>query len=204
MKSACWDTIEPEITLEEASKYFTGGWSYHPAQMMAALNNVVFDNTLRILEFGAGKGTLGLVNLLTDRGIPFEYVSYENNPAYIPKTDKVKFIMYDEFPANLAEVPFLADLILVDGPNGVSRIKWYPLIREIWYLHTVLVIDDFSHYKEFETELDKNFKYEMIEDVNLGKQKWSAEVSWRTVCLRKNIRYKNGIPTTPQSESDSI
>ena len=77
------------------------------------------------------------------------------------------------------------DFILIDGPTGVSRKYWYSKITNNVKSGTIILIDDWCHYQEFEDALVNDFgskiKYEIIEtrkeydpkaDAHLGYKSW--------------------------------
>lgn len=69
------------------------------------------------------------------------------------------------------------DLILIDDPNGDKRSLWYSKIRGNVKEGTIILIDDFNHYKNFSDELDKNFNYELLSHhdepfVQYGEHSW--------------------------------
>jgi hypothetical protein len=72
------------------------------------------------------------------------------------------------------------DIVLIDGPNGVNRSKWYSKIRNHIAYHTIMLIDDYNHYTEFETELNRNYNYTIL---SLSDEPFKpyGEHSWRII-----------------------
>jgi len=148
------------VTKEECLE-FPGSWSLWPAQMYRALNAVEYIDKIKILEFGAGDGTKALAEILNNKGIDYRYFTYENDQRYIIDTDKITTMIWNDFPDRIIDGIF--DLIIIDGPEGVSRSKWYPLIKKNARPGTIIVIDDFGHYQEFSDALNANFNYDIID-----------------------------------------
>jgi hypothetical protein len=86
--------------------------------------------------------------------------------------------MYDQSTIDSLEiVDHIFDLILVDGPNGDKRAKWYSKIRKNVKPGTIILVDDFNHFDSFSTELNKNFEYELLDHhdepfVAYGEHSW--------------------------------
>lgn len=154
---------------------FPGGYSLCPKQVTNALNAVSYADELRILEFGCGRGTSALLDLLDRKGIGCRYVTYENDPRYLISRPSLEVIIWASLPTI---IPGQYDLIIIDGPNGVDRAKWYPLIRGCVVPGTILLIDDFDHYAEFGEALDATFEYEEID------RQTAHEECWKTVRVR--------------------
>lgn len=176
------------VTTQECSG-FPGGWSVNSEQMFTALNATTYRDILRILEFGSGTGTNVLANILSKKsGMRFSYTTYENNINYVCKAPAVTTVMWERLPEKLVDGIF--DLIIIDGPKGVDRSKWYPLIRPNIRRGTILLIDDYSHFKEFGEALNANFTYEDIEQVDMPYTPPGPFVTWRTVRLLTAIVQK--------------
>src|SRR5690349_2610845 len=79
-----------DITLQD-TRYFPGDWSLTPEEVYLALKHCTYEKTFKILEFGAGEGTVQLARLLTEKNIPFEYHVFENDPAYLKPIDHVTY-----------------------------------------------------------------------------------------------------------------
>ena len=164
----------------EDCQNFPGNWSLSPEEIFFALKYATFIDTFQILEFGAGEGTVRLSKLLQKHGIPYEYHTFENSQSYLLNLPNVTFHLYALPPApqgNLAEwcpivqsveIPDLpiADLVIVDGPHGVSRAEWYAKFKSLTRPGTIILIDDFHHFSEFGEALDRNFVYETIIEYN--------------------------------------
>ncbi len=175
----CWGRAESwervEVPLEQL-RAFPGNWSLAPEEIYYALKHCTYKEKLRILEFGAGAGTKALVDVLKAHHIPFEYHSFENDPAYIQELAGVQFHPYSLTPVAWSKVKEwvpevkrvdlgllpVFDLILIDGPHGVSRAEWYAKFKPFTRPGTVLLIDDYHHYVEFEEALNANYTYDTV------------------------------------------
>lgn len=170
-----WNSID--ITQDDTMG-FPGDWSLNPQEIYRALKFTCYQNSMKILEFGAGEGTVQLTKFLVKKNISYEYHVFENNVQFAKELDNVTYYLY-ELPSNVhcnewgstienIELPILPifDLVIVDGPHGVSRAKWYSKFKKYTRPGTVILIDDFHHYKEFEEALEKNFKYITIVEYN--------------------------------------
>lgn len=161
---------------------FEGGWSYTNKEMTELFNHISFKETISVLEFGSGDSTLKIYNHIKNHYANNVIMhTYESKPYYMKIDEDISFNFYDE--DNIYEVilpDILFDIILIDGPNGDKRSLWYSKIRKNVYPGTILLIDDFNHYKCFSDELDKNFNYELL---SFSDIKWApgAEHSWKIV-----------------------
>lgn len=167
-----------DIKLEELEE-FVGGWEYSADFIQAAFKDLSYGEMLNILEFGSGAGAVKLANLLESKGTPFKYVAYENDPRWVVEDSRIETVTWTEFPRSLK--PLIYDLVLIDGPNGVVRAKWYPLLREVVRPGTILAIDDHGHYEEFQKALDENFKYDLVEQFEPEARRG---VTWKVVRVR--------------------
>jgi hypothetical protein len=160
---------------------FPGQWSLNPQQMLVALNALDWSTIkhFNILEFGSGVGTTVLAELLLKKGIRFTYHSYEMAKKYVVQHHAVQGIYAPTFPAKLR--PIEPHLVIIDGPNGSARTRWYPLVAQIAKPGCVVLVDDFDHYPVFARALNRNFKHEVIEHQNLGKPQHGAVICWKTV-----------------------
>ena len=128
------------------------------------------------MGFGAGAGTEALVNLLIRQEIPFEYVSYENDPSYLPTHLRVHAVLWKKTPEALVPGPY--DLILMDGPKGaetMTRMRWFPLLPPVIRKGTVFLVDDFGANPNYGVELQKRFEYTEIADrprTSVGVDNW--------------------------------
>lgn len=173
-------TKQLSVTDEDCAG-FESGWSLHPAAMRRALSAVTYDQRLNVLEFGAGTSTDRLANLLETKDIPYRYVSYENDPSFASKHPKVETILYDTdagWPTVLIDGVF--DFVMVDGPHGFGRVRWYPLLRSQVRRCTILLIDDFEHTVDFGRALDESFGYQEVDYYGTGKIP-SPGKCWKTV-----------------------
>jgi hypothetical protein len=155
--------IEPAETLS-----FPSGWSLSPYVVYTSLKYVTYGEKLNILEFGSGQATQILYDLLVNKNIPFEYTSYEHDSNFAT-TQGVSYKMYSlDNQVFQSEKKF--DIIIVDGPNGVNRYKWYGQFKDNVRDGTIILIDDFHHYKEFGDMLDSTFTYETINEFNIDNR----------------------------------
>lgn len=165
-----------EIKLIDFAK-FPGGWSLSPYSMYLTMKYSTYENELNILEFGSGEGTNRLVEYLDLNEIKYYYLSVEHDEKYV-KTKNVEYIKYSlpsDYTVNHIEsvnlnLKKIFDVVIVDGPHGVGRAKWYDKIKNNIRTGTIVLIDDFHHYAEFETELNKVFEYETINIFNIDKR----------------------------------
>lgn len=161
---------------------FPGGWSVNPEQMFLALKHLTYSKAVNVLEFGSGAGTDILVQLLHKKKVPYSYTAYENDKTYASKSNNVQTILWSSFPNRV--VPGIFDLIIIDGPHGVSRARWYPMLRRSVRKGTIMVVDDFRHYAEFKTALDANFRYKTIHEHVETYVKGKPYVTWTVIKIR--------------------
>ncbi len=174
----CFQPIS--ITLDE-TKNFPGDWSLLPEEIYLALKYTTYSDTLHILEFGAGSGTVELTKLLQKKQIAYNYHAFENDAHYATKLDNVTYHLYQlpraitptyaEWSEPIANIVFPVefptfDLIIVDGPHGVARSEWYRKFKQYARPGTIILVDDFAHYTEFAQQLDEHFKYTTIIEYN--------------------------------------
>jgi len=178
-----YEKIENSIPLDFSDvEGFPGNWSLCPESIYLSLKHVRYRDKLRILEFGAGEGTRQLVHLLSKKNIPFEYHTFENDFRFLYNLDKVvthyyylpdvkinQSYIWDPLLKNytLSDLPEF-DLIIIDGPHGLARRRWYEKFKKFSKKDTIILIDDFHHFKEFGEELDRNFHYSTINEFNLN------------------------------------
>jgi hypothetical protein len=168
-----------DVVLED-TQYFPGKVSLVPEEIYLALKHCAYLEKIKILEFGAGESTVQLTKLLEKKNIPFEYHVFENDKDYIQNVKGVAYHYYylpgkdieDAYQWNdyvaqydLPQLPVF-DLIIVDGPHGVSRALWYEKFKKYTKPGTVILIDDFHHFKEFGQALDANYEYLTIVEYN--------------------------------------
>jgi len=164
-----------DITESECS-VFKGRWSLKPAQVFPALRAVTYSSTLRVIEFGAGIGTHDMFNLLQSKVPKLSYTSYENNPDYVCDNSGVFTVLWDTFPSDL--VGDIYDFVIIDGPNGRQRINWYPMLVKHTAPGTIMLIDDYEHFPEFEEALNANFKYDVI---GIYRRTFQRDLTWIVV-----------------------
>lgn len=164
---------------------FKGGWSYMAEEIKNAVLLLPKQDKIKVMEFGCGDSSIKLFDLLNEKW-QVEYVAYESNEQYKIKHGKINCIIYDENNiSNLKIGEEKYDFILIDGPNGVLRKYWYAKIVDNVKKGTIILIDDWCHYEEFENALIHDFgskiKYEIIEtrkeydpnsDPHLGYKSW--------------------------------
>jgi hypothetical protein len=157
---------------------FDGGWSYTQKEMISLFRFIEYRNTYSILEFGGGSSTEKLYNHFAKYTTNLCYYVYETDSKYSPNIPQLDVIMYDQSTIDSLEiVDHIFDLILVDGPNGDKRAKWYSKIRKNVKPGTIILVDDFNHFDSFSTELNKNFEYELLDHhdepfVAYGEHSW--------------------------------
>lgn len=151
--------------------------------MLVGLNEVSYRGKLQILELGAGEGTHRLVELLQGRKVPFEYTSYENDTRWICTRPEVYSVVWTTMPALLR--PHIYDFVIVDGPKGAVRAKWYPLLKDCVRKGSVILIDDYGHHPEFRVALNETFQYKVVGEY-LPEAR-SGE-TWKVVKVEGTIR----------------
>lgn len=163
---------------------FTGGWSYTSEEIKNAIDNLLNQENIKVIEFGCGDSSIKLFNLLKNKYNKVEYTAYESNHQYAIQHDGINCFIYNETEIeNLDIGNEKYDFILIDGPNGEARKFWYSKITNNVKNGTIILIDDWCHYEEFEIALVYDFgskiKYEIIEtrkefDPNstLGYKSW--------------------------------
>ncbi len=167
---------------------FVGGWSYTQNEMREFLKYLTPRDSYKVLEFGAGNSTKILYDIIERYAKNIEYDTFETDINYHVNYKNVNTIMYNINNIDRVIIPDKTyDIIIVDGPNGVLRSKWYSKIRSNIKYDTVILIDDYNHYKEFEEELNRNFNYKILSasDVPFAP---NGEHSWR---ILTDITIKN-------------
>ncbi len=170
-----YQSIE-NVTLEDA-KAFPGNWSLAPEEAYLALKYCEYQDVMTVLEFGAGASTVELTKLFDLKNITYDYHVFEHDPKFFRDIKNVFFYFYN-LPAvdysllspviraiKLPELPVF-DLVIVDGPHGVARSEWYAKFKKYTRPGTIILIDDFHHFKEFGESLDENFAYTTIIEYN--------------------------------------
>lgn len=156
------------------------GWSYCNDQIIQFKNDLLKKNNISILELGAGDSSVKLYNYFKSMYEIVSLTCYETDENWAPSNDNIKLIMYD-IPENVKFNDTIYDLILVDGPTGVSRKLWYNKLTNSVHPGTIIHIDDYDHYEEFEQELKLNFSYEELYRKSRSKK---GEKSWLTVKIK--------------------
>lgn len=166
---------------------FEGGWSYTQKEMNELFKHISYAPNYAVLEFGSGNSTIKLYDYLLKMMNEVIFYSYESDRKFLNSHKEINFILYDEDNIINTEIPNLKfDLILIDGPNGDKRALWYSKIRDNIKIGTILLIDDFNHYKIFGDELDKNFEYELLSFSDEPFVPY-GEHSWKIVKIIKLI-----------------
>ena len=166
-----------------AEPIFEGGWSYTQKEMNELFKYISYTNKTeyKVLEFGSGDSTLKLYYYFKQNVDNVVFYSYESNAEFMNLHTEINLMFYDE--NNIKDVALPSqkfDLILIDGPNGDKRSLWYSKLRDHVKEGTILLIDDFNHYKCFSDELDKNFNYELLSFSNEPFVPY-GEHSWKIV-----------------------
>ena len=142
---------------------FVGGWSYSQKEINELFKHIVYAENYSILEFGSGDSTIKLYNHFKQSVANLTFITYESDPSFIQTHDTIQYVKYNENDIpDLLITDKVFDLILIDGPTGDKRSLWYSKIRNNVKPGTIILIDDFNHYKCFSDELDKTFEYEML------------------------------------------
>lgn len=159
-----------KLFMEPNFSIFQGGWSYSPEEIKSIYFLLPKQKNLNVLEFGAGDSSIKLYNLLS-KVYEVNYDVYESNSNYEVKHHNIKCFIYNENDIlNLDIGNKKYDLILIDGPTGISRKYWYSKITNNIKNGSIILIDDWDHYQEFEDYLVNDFgskiKYDIIESHN--------------------------------------
>lgn len=146
---------------------FKGGWSYMAQEMQNAVSLLPQQKNLSVLEFGSGDSSIKLFNLLSKK-YKVDYTTFESNKDFYINHTEINCLIYDEIQIEKLNIHNNKyDFILIDGPNGVLRKHWYSKITQNVKKDTIILIDDWCHYDEFEQALINDFgskiKYEVIE-----------------------------------------
>jgi len=153
------------------------GWAYCSEQILQFMPDLLKGEKINIIEFGAGDSSIKIYEYMNQMYNHVSYLCYETSLKWVPNHPDIEAIIYN----NVAEVSLRNqkyDLVLIDGPTGVTRKFWYEKLYNIVEPGTVVHIDDYDHYKEFEEELTKNLKYE---ELYRRSRKFKGEKSWLTV-----------------------
>tara|TARA_R110000744_G_scaffold338824_1_gene444050 strand:- start:1255 stop:1752 length:498 start_codon:yes stop_codon:yes gene_type:complete len=157
--------------------YLKGGWAYCSDQITQFIPDLTKTKKLNVIEFGAGDSSIKIYEHINQIYDDISYLCYETSNYWAPNHLNVEVIMYQEVTdVVLREQKY--DLVLVDGPTGITRKFWYEKLKNIVKPGTIIHIDDYDHYTEFEEELIKNLKYE---ELYRKSRKVKGEKSWLTV-----------------------
>lgn len=174
--------------MQDELPMFNGGWSYTQKEMTELFKHLTFSESYSILEFGSGDSTAKLCDYTSKKVKNLTFYTYETSHEFLNnKHPNVNYILYDREGIDALELPDLKfDLILIDGPNGEYRSKWYSKIKNNVKSGTIVLIDDFNHYESFGRELDKNFQYELLSFSNEPFVPY-GEHSWKIVSIQTPI-----------------
>lgn len=167
---------------------FNGGWSYTQLEMTELFKHLTFHPNFSVLEFGSGDSTKKLYTYIKSHVQSLTFYTYESDLSFIDtEIPDIRYMKYNISEIDSLELPNLQfDLILIDGPNGELRSKWYSKIKKHVKTGTILLIDDFNHYKSFSTELDKNFLYTVLSFSDEPFVPY-GEHSWKIVSIQRPI-----------------
>tara|TARA_B000000557_G_scaffold262370_1_gene263040 strand:+ start:1215 stop:1706 length:492 start_codon:yes stop_codon:yes gene_type:complete len=156
------------------------GYSYCSEQILQFINDINNNESINILEFGAGDSSIKIYKYLQQIYKKINYTCYETDINWVPKFDYINTIIYRNVENVILPVSKY-DLILVDGPTGITRKFWYEKIKSVTKSGTIVHIDDYDHYKEFEEELKKNLEYD---ELYRKTRSFKGEKSWLTVKIK--------------------
>jgi predicted O-methyltransferase YrrM len=170
-KKMKWEVKDLDFTV------FPGAWSYCSEEMRNAVSCIQEKKSLNILEFGCGVSTIKLFNLLSKKWEIKEYKCFETNQEFLITHPQIDCILYHEKDIQSLDIGDTKyDFILIDGPNGVSRKYWYSKITANVKSGTVILIDDWCHYEEFELCLVNDFgskvNFKIKEERNESYKSW--------------------------------
>ena len=152
------------------------GWSYSTQQILNIIPHLKVGN-IKILELGSGESTSKIYDYFSTLFPKVTFYSFETSEEYLCRRTDINSVLYDTVEnCILPNEKF--DLILVDGPTGEVRNKWYAKIKEICKKDTIIHIDDFCHYDSFSTNLDSNFEYTTLDYMDRAN---TSEHCWKTV-----------------------
>jgi hypothetical protein len=148
-------------------------------------------DNISILEFGAGITTVKLYDAFKTKYNNVNYVTYEDNPEWVPKNEGIDVRMYNKKDLIEGEISIPSnekyDIVIVDGPDGELRKYWYQIFKHNVKSNTIIHVDDSFHYPSFESELDSTFKdYDIL--FESGRKTWNNSRGnnkcWLTVKLK--------------------
>lgn len=127
------------------------------------------------LEFRSGVSTVKLYKALLSKYDIVKYVTYEDDPIWAPIEPGIEVRMFtrDSLVNGSIEIPSNKkyDLIIVDGPDGEVRQRWYPIFKNNTNKGTIIHVDDAFRYSSFELELKKHFP-ELEYVFEVGRSGW--------------------------------
>ena len=161
---------------------FKGGWSYTQKEITELFKYIEFKESYSILEFGLGESTNTIYTYFKKHVDNLTYIGYETDISYCSNLNSnITVKMYNLDKINDIVLPDIQfDLVLVDGPNGEYRSLWYKKLKQCVKPGTILLVDDFNHYKSFSTELDSNFVYILLDHSDEPFRPY-GEHSWKIV-----------------------
>ena len=156
------------------------GYSYCSEQILQFMDDLSKSETINILEFGAGDSSVKIYKYLQEKYKKINYMCYETNIRWAPNFDYINTVIYRNVE-NVILPDSKYDLIMVDGPTGVTRKFWYEKLKNVTKSGTIVHIDDYDHYEEFEEELKKNLEYT---ELYRKSRSFKGEKSWLTVKIK--------------------
>lgn len=171
---------------------FSGGWSYTNKEMRELFKHVNYYPSYSILEFANGDSSLKILDHFKKHTKSLNYTLYPSDNTFLSNNlnDNFEVQLYDLNRIESIPMPTRTyDLILVDGPNGEARSLWYSKLKPCVKKGTLLLVDDFNHYKSFSEELDKNFEYELLSFSDEKPFSPSGEHSWKIVRIIRAKMY---------------
>jgi hypothetical protein len=169
-----------EFKFKTDGLHLKGGWAYCSEQILQFVPDLPKGEKINIIEFGAGDSSIKIYEYINTIYKEISYLCYETSSKWAPKHSGIEVIMYREVSSvQLRDQKY--DLVLVDGPTGVTRKLWYKKLKSVVKKGTIVHIDDYDHYKEFEQELKNNLSYE---ELYRKSRKVKGEKSWLTVKIK--------------------
>jgi hypothetical protein len=160
----------------------SSGWSYCTDQILQFENDLPKGDRLVILELGAGDSSVKLYEYFKEKYNDIDYTCYETDKRWLPNNKNIISVLYSDVKS--ASLPNkICDLVLVDGPTGVTRKFWYEKLNSVVKPGTIVHIDDYDHYSDFEEELNRNLNFS---ELYRKSRKVKGEKSWLTVRIEKN------------------
>ena len=153
------------------------GWSYCNDQILEFMPLLLCKQDISVLEFGCGNSTVKIYDYLKQKIPNVSYMCYETDEEYGINHEGIELIYYKNVKKAILPRKIF-DLILIDGPTGKSRVYWYKKIIPLVQNGTLLHIDDFDHYKQFERQLNK---YHNFKELFRKERSKKGEKSWLTV-----------------------